>query len=208
MEENLDRRVRRTRRLLREALIELILEKDYEDITVEDITDRGDLGRTTFYLHFQDKRELLTYSLDVLLDDVFHQIYTPENLEKWEKEGVDPRKLLFMHVADNADLYRILLDGQVGGIASGHFRAQLAGILKEITVALQEKFDMTPRMPNEVIVNFVSGGLTGLLAWWLENDLPHSPEEMWEMYHQLMVYGVGKEVGFEQLPLEGESSTS
>lgn len=58
-DKQLDRRVRRTRRALQDSLTSLILEKGYDAVTVEDITDRADLGRTTFYLHYKDKEELL-----------------------------------------------------------------------------------------------------------------------------------------------------
>jgi len=60
MEKTPDRRVQRTRRLLHKALMSCILEKKYESITVQEILDRADVGRSTFYVHFRDKDELLT----------------------------------------------------------------------------------------------------------------------------------------------------
>src|SRR5690349_21251623 len=59
-----DRRVQRTRRLLHEALLSLIHEKRYEVITVQEILDRADIGRSTFYMHFKDKDELLFSGLE------------------------------------------------------------------------------------------------------------------------------------------------
>ena len=65
-----DRRVRRTRRLLRDALVSLVLERGYAGITVEDITDRADLGRATFYSHYTDKDDLLGQVVSDLADDL------------------------------------------------------------------------------------------------------------------------------------------
>ncbi len=69
-----DRRVSRTRRSLREALMSLILEKGYDAVTIEDITTRADTGRTTFYLHYRDKEELLLESINEVVDGLFTQI--------------------------------------------------------------------------------------------------------------------------------------
>ena len=200
MSKKIDRRIQRTRQLLRGAVIDLILEKGYDDLTVEDITDQANLGRTTFYLHYTDKRELLLDSLEHIMDDLFQNIYSEENLRKWENEGIDPRKMVFIHASENADLYRLLFDGQVGGIVISHFRKHLAVIFNRITEALQSKFSLTPRIPNEVTTNFVSGALTGLMVWWLQEDMPYPPEEIYQMYHQMLVNGTVKEIGFEDAP--------
>ena len=61
-----DRRVNRTRRLLRESLMKLVAEKGYDSVTIEDITETAELGRTTFYLHYRDKEELLLESIDAI----------------------------------------------------------------------------------------------------------------------------------------------
>src|SRR3954469_23951916 len=65
-----DRRVRRTRRLLREALLALVLEKGYEAVTVQDVLDRADVGRATFYAHFRDKDDLLISGADELRESL------------------------------------------------------------------------------------------------------------------------------------------
>ena len=69
-----DRRVLRTRRALREALLSLILEQGYESVTIEEITDRADVGRTTFYLHYRDKEELLLECINGAVDDLVEEV--------------------------------------------------------------------------------------------------------------------------------------
>src|SRR5271170_3820458 len=104
-----DRRIQRTRQLLRESLIELILEKGYDAVTVQDITDHANLGRATFYLHYRDKEELLLQSLKATFDELAARIgpLTPNTLSELT---IPPAILAFQHAAEHRDLYRIMLD--------------------------------------------------------------------------------------------------
>ena len=70
MNKKTDRRVLRTREVLSNALVDLILEKGYEKITVQNIIDQANIGRSTFYDHFQDKQDLLEKSFGMLADDL------------------------------------------------------------------------------------------------------------------------------------------
>ena len=197
-----DRRVQRTRELLRQAIIALVMQEAYEDLTIEQITEQANLGRTTFYLHYRDKRELLLDSLDVMMDALLGEIYSPASLEKWEKEGVDPRRLTFQHAAEHVELYRRLFSGEMGGIVLAHFQQHLAGRLQAILEAWQEKYGVEPRLPNAVSGHYAAGGFTGLLLWWLQNDMPYPPEEMYNTYHSLMAHGVVYSSGVDQVTVQ------
>jgi AcrR family transcriptional regulator len=96
-----DRRVLRTRRQLQDALMALVLEKGYDAVTIEDITERADLGRTTFYLHYKDKDELLMQSLEAVYDDLVDQIQQ-RTIDEWVAQGQGPWTLAFQHAAENA----------------------------------------------------------------------------------------------------------
>ena len=199
MSGKIDRRIQRTRALLRKSILELVLDHGYEDLTIEQITEHVNLGRTTFYLHFRDKKELLIDSLEVEMDQLFKEIYSPKNIEKWTKEGVDPRKLMFIRTAENAVLYKKLFTGELGGLVLGQFHAQLAVQLKTIVEAWQSDFDLDPPIPNTVTSHYTAGALTGLLLWWLENDMSYPPEEMYEMYHYILVHGVVQSSGLDKI---------
>jgi AcrR family transcriptional regulator len=196
MNEKIDRRIQRTKNLLRKAILELAAAQGIEKLTVEQITEHANLGRTTFYLHYKDKTELLLDSLQNQLDALFEEIYSPENLEKWEKEGIDPRKLVFVHAAQNPEVYKLLFTDQVSGVVFNQFRQYVSAILNQITEKFQQKNNLTPLVPNTITSNYVSGALVGLLSWWLENDMPYPPEEIYEMYHTMLVEGAVKSVGF------------
>ena len=64
-----DRRVQRTRKALRSALLELIKEKGYDSVSVEEITQRANLGRATFYLHYKDKEDLLVDEFNEIVNE-------------------------------------------------------------------------------------------------------------------------------------------
>src|SRR5215510_4394829 len=117
-----DRRVQRTRQLLRNALIELTLEKGYDAVTVQDITDRANLGRATLYLHYRDKENLLLSSLEDTLEELKGRL-EPPSLERFlANQGTHPYLVAFEHAAENSTLYRILLTGQAAASIARRFR--------------------------------------------------------------------------------------
>src|SRR3990172_850885 len=108
-----DRRVSRTRHALREALLSLMEEQDYNAITVEEITARADLGRTTFYLHYRDKEDLLLEELADLVHELTEQI-ARISISQWQEHKLPqpPILMIFQHVAANEKMYRLILDGE------------------------------------------------------------------------------------------------
>ena len=99
---NLTERGHETQRHLRDVLVQLVLEKGYEAISIKDITERAEVDRSTFYLHFSDKHDLFTKSYQQLVDDLF--------AHSQQSTGAFPGlTVLFEHMAQHADLYRVLL---------------------------------------------------------------------------------------------------
>ncbi len=206
MSEKIDRRIQRTRELLRKAIFEMIQRYGYENLTVEQITEHANLGRTTFYLHYRDKKELLLDGLDKRVEELFAEIYSPANLERWEKEGQDPRRLMFLRVAEQAALYRRLFTGEMGGMVLGHFQRHLAQQIEKIIAAWQEKYQLTPPLPNDITSQYTAGALTSLLSWWLENNQLYTPDEIYQMYHHILVHGVVQSSGIGQI-IRSEKTT-
>lgn len=181
-----DRRTRRTRRLLRDSLLSLILEKGYDAVTIEDITERADLGRTTFYLHYKDKEDLLLKSIQAISDELLSQI-----------SDTPPILLVFQHAAENADLYRIILRGEGANRATSWLQEIISGAARDflVTKTGQEKVELSPQVPIEIFLNYFAGSLLGLVTWWLENDMPYPPEEMAEMFRTLFFQGARQVLG-------------
>lgn len=190
-----DRRILRTRRALQAALIQLILEKGYDAVTIEEITDRADLGRTTFYLHFKDKEELFMHAIDTICEDFLEKhknlLTMIDNRDRdfdHPQLNLDERILyhIFAHARDNADLYRVMLRGEGGAKASRRFSEV---IQQETIKRLRKAEELQSKVPLEVFAVFFSGTLIELVTWWLEHDQPFSIEEMVVYFQQLFILG-------------------
>lgn len=198
----LDRRTRRTRRSLREALFALILEKGYEAVTIEDITERADLGRTTFYLHYRDKEDLFLEAIDTIAAELIARLPPPSHWRVAEpvenQPVVDAILIVFAHAAENGQLYRIILRGEGGTRASGRLHEIISHTAIEIIEARVRSGDLHPRIPVRVYASYFAGALLAMLTWWLEENMPYPPEETAEMFRDLFFLGGRRMMGIEE----------
>jgi len=188
----LDRRVRRTRRRLREALIALIMETGYDRITIQNITDRADLSRATFYLHYKDKDELLANSLETMFDELVESLNDSIFSEQWTQSDTPPSIYAFRHVQEYSDLYKALLLGD-RGVTYVIYREikYIARIAQcQLDVLLKDHDQKQLQVPVAVAAQHMAGALFSMILWWLENDMPRTPEEMGQMFHCLEVPGL------------------
>jgi AcrR family transcriptional regulator len=174
-----DRRIQRTRQLLLSSLLELILEKGYETITVQDIIDRANVGRSTFYSHFQDKEHLLLSGSE-RLGDLLEEFRARSGAGE---SSWDLSLAIFKHAEQQRPAFKALLGKQVG-------RQVLDRIEEALDLCLNEHFrKMIPSgkrpLPLEVFERFLVSSFTGLLTWWLDGDLPYPAERMNEYYREL-----------------------
>jgi AcrR family transcriptional regulator len=197
----IDRRVSRTRRALRDAFFALILEKGYEAVTVEEITSRADLGRTTFYLHYRDKEDLLMESIGELVDDLVEQMtHLPLGEWKADSSGSHPSPALalpFQHVAQNARLYRIILRGEGTYSVTRRLREIIVQAAEGMIPVFLEKESLAinPQVPMEVFLYYLAGSWLGLITWWLENEMPYPPEQMALMFQRMFMRGARDVLG-------------
>ena len=192
----IDRRVQRTRKLLRDALMALILEKGFDAITVQDITDRANLGRATLYLHYKDKEDLLIQSLQDGMDELI-AIVEEQRRNDPNSTREQAFRIAFEHAAANAELYRVLFSGQGAANILIRIREYIATVIhetiKETLAAQAEDF------PVEIASQFVSGALLMLLEWWLRNDMPYTPDQMASMVTTLVLPGLRQAFGRDTL---------
>jgi AcrR family transcriptional regulator len=184
----LDRRVRRTHAALQEAMLILVQEKSYEAITIQDITERADLNRATFYLHFGGKEDLLAASLESHFDALVARIYE-EAGERPFWEDATSAKLVFEYVAEHNELYKVLL-GEKGLGHVIHRILHYIATFDELDLRRQLPEGTEPSIPIPILANHIAGGFFALIKWWLENDMPYSPAEMAEMMRQTCAVGV------------------
>jgi AcrR family transcriptional regulator len=174
-----DRRVRRTRESLRGALLSLIMEKRYERITVQDIIDRADVGRSTFYAHFRDKEDLLVYGLEEL-----RGAFDPEAAGHGGGSGRSPTLAVFEHFARYNDVWSAM----AGRRGAETFVRYLHGFLAElIRGQLQARApEGDTRVPLDALVEFAVSTLIGLgMRWWQLGEQRYSPREVDRIYRSL-----------------------
>ena len=177
-----DRRVRRTRAGLADALVELILERGYARITVQDILDRADIGRSTFYAHFRDKDALLESCFEGLQEELAANMaaMTPERASG---APARPTLALFEHAYEHRNVYRALCGRQGGPVARGRLHAIVSAALRgQLPAYLAEAGSP---VPADLFTEHYVSGLLGVLTWWIRRDFPYPPAQIARM-HGLM----------------------
>lgn len=179
----MDRRVQRTRQLLREALFSLIIERGYECIAIQDITEQANLGRTTFYLHYHDKEELLKESIKALFRDM--RIEVESDAEELCTYRILSTRI-FEHIGRRQQLYRAMLkdDGLTSHIWEG-MRSYFSALCQRFLERDVQNKCSSPA-DNGLFAAHVAGSLFGLISWWLKQEAAPSAEQMATAYCRLI----------------------
>jgi AcrR family transcriptional regulator len=163
----------------------LMLEKRYEAITVQDILDRADIGRSTFYAHYQDKDDLMASNLMHLMN------YLEQALAQTDDGTLRllPTQAFFEHVQEYQKLFRSVINGRGLELfiekGQAHWRQKIAAVLQAHVPEGQR-----PAVPIPVMAQFAVGTLIGMLLWWMDEKMPYTPEEMDAMLEKLVMPGV------------------
>jgi AcrR family transcriptional regulator len=180
-----DERTRRTCERLGSALVTLIQERPIDDVTVQDVLDRAAVGRSTFYLHYRDKNDLLLSQLEKFLE----MMSTALSLRKEESHRVVPVAELFAHIGDQRKLYRVLADaGRLNDfwdLAQGYFPRGIARRLTE-----SGRLSKLPKRELAARASALAGSLLSLLRWWLDGAAKESPHAMDELFHRMVWNGL------------------
>jgi AcrR family transcriptional regulator len=188
-----DRRVQRTRKLLQEALVSLILEKGYQKITVQDIIDRANIGRSTFYSHYRDKEDLLFSGFDDLAHDLHRHMRPPDS--NIDEQGHLLHSLeFFTHAHNNKELYMAMTESGGGELLLDIARQHMGN---HIEAHLDHILTIGDEVPLQVITNFLAGSLLTMIIWWLEDKKPYTPQEMDDMFNALAMPGVRSMISIE-----------
>ncbi|VAW31082.1 hypothetical protein MNBD_CHLOROFLEXI01-1200 [hydrothermal vent metagenome] len=184
--QKVDRRIQRTRQLLQDALITLILEKGYDKITVQHIIDEANVGRSTFYAHYLDKDDLMAGSVGKLRGEL-HQHIVGDN--DHEQDATIASLALFRHTQEQHHLYKAMIGGKgidiVVTVLNDALLDHAQAYFKQI-----EEDEGQLSVPVPVAATFLASTLQTLLTWWLDNDMPYPPEKMNEMFMQLVMGGI------------------
>jgi len=181
-----DRRVSRTRDVLGDALVELMHEKPFDDIKVQEVLDRAGVVRSTFYAHYRDKDDLFLSDVE----DFFKMFSTVLT-----RHGASPRRLapvteLFTHLAEARELYAaVKAAGKVNDVQAlgrGFFARSFEERLRGAGVVM-EPVELAAR------AHALAGSLFALMDWWLDKGLKADPKEMDALFHRMAWSGVAGE---------------
>ena len=178
-----DRRIARTRNLLGDALVELLQQKNFDDITVQDVLDRAGVGRSTFYVHYRDKT-------DLFLSDVEDFFELCSGLLK--KHNANPKRLLpvqevFAHIRDMRQFYAAVVRSrkihEVQALGRGFFARSIEERLESAGVKLEP-------LERAAKAYALAGSFFSLLDWWIDKGMKAEPKEMDAIFHRMAWNGL------------------
>ena len=182
-----DRRTQKTRTALQEALISLMFEKSYEAILIQEILDRANVGRSTFYTHFSDKDELLVEGLQGLKELLRNaQIATPTPSNKSYEKVIGFSLAMFEHAHDHKKLYRSLVSGPGWVIVRQRIEEILVQLMKEEARTLFKRRTAS-EVPFELFIHFLGATFMSVLTWWFNFKRPLPPKEINALFRELVI---------------------
>lgn len=194
-EKRLDRRIQKTLQHLQNALAALIAEKDYDDITIQEILDRANVGRSTFYAHFENKDQLLRSILTHLneqFEEGIRQISGENNTFEENSPNMPFRVVRF--VEQNRWLFQAMLGQQRQGSSTNPLYDYLFTATREhFRMMIQIKHGDTTQI--EMASHFYASAFIGALTWWLDHNIIYSAEEFSQQINRLMLPGLKSILG-------------
>jgi AcrR family transcriptional regulator len=187
MTETIDRRSARTRKALYEALISLILRKGYEAITIQDLIDEADVGRSTFYAHYTSKEDLLRGGFETL-----RKLLTEAQRNAMAKTGREEGRPLgfslamFEHACQYRTVYKALIGGRGGPVIGNELRHVLSDVVRKDLAAGADD----GAVARELRVQFVVGTFMTVLIWCLEQKSEIRPPQIDAMFRRLVLNGL------------------
>lgn len=181
LDEKMDRRVQRTRQLLRGSLVQLIKERGYDNITIQDITDHANLGRTTFYLHYQSKEDLL---LDHHAEMHMHFNLATLSRDELLGETPQPQMVVFLQLlTQNRPMYHAIRAAKDSEILLRGIHEQMTGSLQNSLKAIFPNIE--PLLPMDVLTEYIVGAQLSLIHWWMTNRTAYDGLQLATMLQRL-----------------------
>jgi len=195
-QERQDRRIRRTQQLVVDAFLSLCAEKDYETIIIKDITERANVNRSTFYAHYEDKEHLLRKitgeklaELSDLARSPSASLSSPPSFDETDPYFVD----LFEHLTANKTFYSVML----GKLPPSLFADPMLEAIRESIFARASGIakDQKLLVPLDLLLDYVSYSIHGMIKKWLVQPMVYSPEHMSLQLTRLSLLGVYRAMG-------------
>lgn len=179
----MDRRQQKTRKAIFDSLRMLLEKKCFESITVQEIIDEANIGRSTFYAHFETKDDLLK----AMCTDIFYHIFNEELPQEAERDfatGIPNLELKLSHILYHLRESKGNLKGILGGESGELFMGFLKKYLRELFGRYKDEF--SPRIPEDYLLHYLAGSFAETVKWWMTEDTKHSPEEVASFYMTML----------------------
>lgn len=166
-----DRRVRKTKKALRESLAELLMESSIQNITVRELTDKADIHRSTFYANFKDIYDLYNQTEDFVIQEISETLSTEHDLDARAFFGV-----LLQYIIDNRQVSRLILTGNINGV----FTNRISTLFKGLCIECWKKQHNLKCSDKELdyYAQFFLSGSIGIIGEWVMSDFECSMEEI------------------------------
>ncbi|OZB93669.1 TetR/AcrR family transcriptional regulator [Paenibacillus sp. XY044] len=191
-----DLRIVRTKQSIRKAFYELIREKGYEAITIQDIADRAMINRNTFYLHYQNKPDLLDICMDELLSELKQTVVLcPFHMNPFRMSRLETvMQAVLEHISGSITFYYAML---VEESRIYPFRAKMENIIKEkLDEGWNPGQENSPlAMSKELLLEYLVSAFMGIVIWWIKNDRPLPATEVSSQFSGIVTYGQLKAAG-------------
>ncbi|GIN41367.1 TetR/AcrR family transcriptional regulator [Heyndrickxia oleronia] len=190
MNKKTDLRIMRTKQSIRKAFYELIQEKGYEAITIQDIANRAIINRNTFYLHYENKPDLLNTCMDELLSELKEVVVLcPINMSPFSISTLETvMQAILEQISSNISFYYSML---IGENRIYQFREKMENIIKD---KLNEGWNSAQgnsplTISKELLLEYLVSSFMGIVIWWIKNDLPLPAGEVASQFSRIVSYG-------------------
>lgn len=183
MNNKMDLRIIKTNKALYTALLDLMKEKTFEEIKVSDICSKALVNRSTFYLHYNDKYELLVALINELKKNLLYDLKTNDNDINTKEYFLKMVEILINNISDKREIYTAILKNNKNGI----FMDMLLDVVnKDIKEKLKNKQISTTNIPGAIIAKFYLGAIIGIGIEWLENGNKYTKQELLNYFDLLI----------------------
>lgn len=184
MAQKQDLRIQKTHKFLYTALLDLMEQKPFAQISVTDICQKAMVHRTTFYNHFEDKYHLLRCTIESMQEEFISQVSRNEEPHAFYMAVIDQ---VLDHLYENRLAYSRILNANRGGDITRVFHENIVQLLlDDFNHFPQNSLRFPAGIPAEALAEFYTGAFFSLASWWLENDIPIQKEDLRRYVHELL----------------------
>lgn len=183
----MDRRQQKTRAAIFGAFTTLLAEKNYNRITVQEIIDRANVGRTTFYAHFETKEDLLKTLCGELFGHIIASTRDVTHTHGLYLDGSMPESIfchLLQHLRENDYNILGLLSGESSEIFLRYFKDSLNELIQDQFAPQSSQTES--RLPKDFLINHISGSFVEMVLWWIKGKMKQTPEEL-DQYFRIVI---------------------